>query len=52
MDWKQAEEPGVLQRLKKIAQLMEQLRRDLLTQDLRRIERMAQAARYFQGAER
>jgi len=52
MRWEQPKEPGVIQRLRRIAQLMDLLRRELIEQDLRRIEHMSQAARYFQGVER
>ena len=52
MQWDQAKEPGVVQRLKRIAELLELLRKELVQSELRRIERMAETARYFQGAKR
>ena len=39
-----------MQRLKRIAELLELLRKEFLQSELRRIDHMAQAARYFQGA--
>ena len=51
MGWKKAGEPGVVKRLKRIAQLMERIRKELTYSELRRIERMAETARYFKGAD-
>ncbi len=50
MGWEKAKEPGVVKRLKRIAQLVEQLRKELLEQEARRIEGMAKTVQYFQGA--
>ena len=49
MGWEKAKEPGVVKRLKRIAQLVEQLRKELLEQEARRIEGMAETLRYFKG---
>ena len=51
MGWKKANQPGVVKRLKTIAQLMERIRKELIESELRRIERMAETARYFKGEE-
>ncbi len=48
--WKKAKEPGVVKRLKRIAELMERIRKELLEQEAQRIEGMARTVRYFQGA--
>ena len=50
MGWEKAKEPGVVKRLKRIAQLVERLRKELLEQEVRRIEGMAETLRYFKGA--
>ena len=50
MGWEKAKEPGVVKRLKRIAQLVEQIRQELVEQEARRIEGMAKTVRYFQGA--
>ena len=50
MGWEKAKEPGVVKRLKRIAELMERLRKELLEQEARRIEGMVKTVRYFQGA--
>ena len=50
MGWEKAKEPGVVKRLKRIAQLVERLRKELLEQEARRIEGMAETLRYFRGA--
>ena len=48
--WEKAKEPGVVKRLKRIAELVERLRKELLEQEARRIEGMAETLRYFKGA--
>jgi hypothetical protein len=48
--WEKAKEPGVVKRLKHIAELVERLRRELLEQEARRIEGMVKTVQYFQGA--
>ena len=48
--WEKAKEPGVVKRLKRIAQLMEQVHKELLEQEARRIEGMVKTVQYFQGA--
>ena len=48
--WEKAKEPGVVKRLKRIAELVERLRKELLEQEARRIEGMAKTVQYFQGA--
>jgi len=50
MGWEKAKEPGMVKRLKRIAQLVELIRRALVEQEARRIEGMAKTVRYFQGA--
>ena len=50
MGWEKAKEPGVVKRLKRIAELMERVRLELLEQEARRIEGMAETLRYFKGA--
>ena len=50
MGWEKAKEPGMVKRLKRIAQLVEQIRQELVEQEARRIEGMAKTVRYFQGA--
>jgi len=50
MGWEKAKEPGVVKRLKRIAQLVELIRQELVEQEARRIEGMAKTVRYFQGA--
>jgi hypothetical protein len=50
MGWEKAKEPGVVKRLRRIAELVERLRRELLEQETRRIEGMAETLRYFKGA--
>ncbi len=50
MGWEKAREPGMVKRLKRIAQLVEQIRQELVEQEARRIEGMAKTVRYFQGA--
>lgn len=50
MGWEKAKEPGVVKRLKRIAQLVERLRKELLEQEARRIGGMAETLRYFKGA--
>ena len=50
MGWEKAKEPGVVKRLKRIADLVERLRKELLEQEARRIESMAKTVQYFQGA--
>ncbi|MCL4190580.1 MAG: hypothetical protein KJZ87_02450 [Thermoguttaceae bacterium] len=52
MGWEKAKEPGVVKRLKQIAQLVERLRKELLEQEVRRIEGMAETLRYFREAKR
>ena len=48
--WEKAKEPGMVKRLKRIAQLVEQIRQGLMEQEAKRIEGMAETVRYFQGA--
>jgi hypothetical protein len=48
--WEKAKEPGVVKRLRRIAELVERLRRELLEQEARRIEGMMKTVQYFQGA--
>ena len=50
MGWEKAKEPGVVKRLKRIAQLVEQIRKGLLEQEARRIESMVKTVQYFKGA--
>ena len=50
MGWEKAREPGMVKRLKRIAQLVEQIRQELVEQEAKRIEGMAKTVRYFQGA--
>ena len=48
--WEKAKEPGMVKRLKRIAQLVELIRQGLVEQEAKRIEGMAKTVRYFQGA--
>ncbi len=50
MGWEKAKEPGMVKRLKRIAQLVELIRHELVEQEARRIEGMAKTVQYFQGA--
>ena len=50
MGWEKAKEPGMVKRLKRIAQLVELIRQELVEQEAQRIEGMAKTVRYFQGA--
>ncbi len=50
MGWEKAKEPGMVKRLKRIAQLVELIRQGLVEQEAKRIEGMAKTVRYFQGA--
>ena len=52
MGWKRAKEPGAVKRMRRIAQLVQQIRKELVEGELRRIERMADTARYFKGEEK
>ena len=52
MGWEKAREPGMVKRLKRIAQLVELIRQGLVEQEAKRIEGMAKTVRYFQGAKR
>ena len=51
MGWKRAKEPGAVKRMKRIAELIQRIRKELVEGELRRIERMAETARYFKGEE-
>jgi len=50
MVWEKAREPGLVKRLKRIAELIEQVRVEMLEQEAKRIEGMAKTVQYFQGA--
>jgi len=49
MGWEKAKEPGMVKRLKRIAQLVELIRQGLVEQEAKRIEGMAKTFRYFLG---
>ena len=51
MGWKKVKEPGAVKRMKRIAELIQRIRKELVEGELRRIERMAETARYFNGEE-
>jgi len=51
MGWQRAKEPGAVKRMKRIAELVQRIRKELVESELRRIERMAETARYFKGAD-
>jgi len=51
MGWERAKEPGAVKRMKRIAELIQRIRKELVEGELRRIERMAETARYFKGEE-
>jgi len=50
MGWEKAKEPGMVKRLKRIAQLVDLIRQGLMEQEAKHIEGMAKTVRYFQGA--
>ena len=51
MGWKKAREPGAVKRMKRIAELIQRIRKELVAQEARRIEGMAKTVQYFQGAD-
>ena len=52
MGWKKAKEPGFVKRARRIATLIEQIRKETVESEAKRIERMAKTVRYFKGEKR
>jgi len=49
MGWQRAKEPGFVKRARRIAMLIEQIRKETVESEAKRIERMAETVRYFRG---
>ena len=50
MGWQKAKEPGFVKRARRIATLIERIRKETVESEARRIERMAETVRYFNGS--
>ena len=52
MGWQRAKEPGFVKRMRRITTLIEQIRKETVESEAKRIERMAETVRYFKGEKR